>query len=87
MKRYIFVTPEGLTYKPNCDGPSPDFINMHIAGFGRNSSVRNALLDLIEMSRNSQESPLEGHFSVRIENDNKKSFWVRCGPARNCLAS
>jgi hypothetical protein len=77
MKKYIFVTPEELTCKPNFDSPEPDFVDMQIIGFGRDSLVQDALKDLIEMDSNQTENKINKHFSLRMENDKKNYFWLK----------
>jgi hypothetical protein len=77
MKKYIFITPEGLAYKPSCDSPEPDFQDIQIFTYGQNSSVQEAIEDLIELNENAMGTQSDRPFSLRIEKDNKKSFWVR----------
>ena len=87
MKKYIFITPEGLTYKPNCDSPDPDFPGMQIIGDGHGSTLDEALKDLMEMSENLFENHSAQNFSLRLENDNKKYFWPREHKSKVPLAS
>jgi|WetSurMetagenome_2_1015567.scaffolds.fasta_scaffold450762_1 hypothetical protein len=77
MKKYLFVTPEGLTCKPNFDSPEPDFVDMQIIGFNHDSLVQDALKDLIEMHGNQTENKINKHFSLRLENDKKNYFWLK----------
>ncbi len=77
MKKYIFVTPEGLTYKPNCDSPEPDFQDIQIIDYGHNVSVDDALRDLVEINGNLAEHKPATAFSVRVETTNKNSVWLR----------
>ncbi|MBN1189789.1 MAG: hypothetical protein JXA46_08555 [Dehalococcoidales bacterium] len=72
MKNYIFVTPEGLTCKPNIDRPEPEFVDMQIMGFGRDTIVQDALKDLIEMHSYQPENKINALFTLRQENDSKK---------------
>jgi hypothetical protein len=75
MKKYIFITPEGLTYKPNCDSPEPDFPDMQIIGYGTSTTIEDALKDLMEMSGNLFENNSAQNFSLRFEGDNKRHLW------------
>ena len=77
MKKYIFITPEGLTYKPNCDSPEPDFPDMQIIGYGHSATVDDALKDLMEINGNLFENKPEQTFSIRLETNNKNSLWLR----------
>jgi hypothetical protein len=76
MKKFIFVTPEGLTFKPNCDRPEPDYLDIHIYGLDEEHSVQDAIQDLMELGTNATNQ-LDQPFSVRIENNNRKNLWVR----------
>jgi hypothetical protein len=77
VRKFIFVTPEGLTFKPNCDSPEPDYLDIHIYGIDEDSSVQDAIQDLIELSEHATEDQPNHPFSVRIENNNRKNLWVR----------
>ncbi len=77
MKKYIFITPEGLTYKPNCDSPDPDFLDMQVIGFGGGSTIEEALNDLMELSESGIQNKTERNISLRIENNHNRSLWIR----------
>ncbi len=77
MKKFIFVTPEGLTFKPNCDSPEPDYLDIHIYGFDEDSSVQDAIQDLMELGESATGNRPDQPFSVRIENNSRKNLWVR----------
>ncbi len=87
MKKYIFVTPEGLTYKPNCDSPEPDFQDIQIIDYSHNVSVDDALKDLMEINGNLVENKPSTAFSVRLETKNKNSVWLRERKTPACIAS
>jgi hypothetical protein len=87
MKKFIFVTPEGLTYKPNCDSPEPDFPDIQIIDYGHNVSVDDALKDLMEINGNLVENKPAPAFSVRLETNNKNSVWLRERKTRAFIAS
>jgi hypothetical protein len=76
MKKFIFVTPEGLSFKPNCDSPEPDYLDIHIYGFDQDSSVYNAIQDLMELSDNTNGDQPDLPFSVRVENNSRKNLWI-----------
>jgi C4-type Zn-finger protein len=87
MKKYIFITPEGLTFKPNFDRPEPDRLDLHIFGFNQDISVENAIQELIELNENASREEFERPFTLRIENDKQKSFWVREKKNKTSMAS
>jgi hypothetical protein len=87
MKKYIFVTPEDLTCKPNNDSPEPDFVDMQIIGFGHDSLVQDALRDLIEMHGNQAENNVNTHFAIRLDNDKKNRFWLKSPRSKTMTAS
>jgi hypothetical protein len=77
MKKYIFVTPEGLTYKPNCDSPEPDFPDVQIIDYSHNATVDDALKDLMEINGNLFENKSAQNFTIRLETNHKNSLWLR----------
>ncbi len=87
MKKYIFITPEGLTYKPNYDSPEPDFPDMQIIGYGHSATVDDALKDLMEINGNLFENKSEQLFSIRLETKNKNSLWLREHKVKTHIAS
>jgi hypothetical protein len=87
MKKYIFITPEGLTYKPNSDSPNPDFVNLQIFDFYRGSSVQDTLSDLIEFNVNPVENRADGPYSLRIESNNRRNLWLREHRSKIAIAS
>jgi hypothetical protein len=87
MRKYIFITPEGLTFKPNCDSPDPDFLDMQIVGFGQGSTLEEGLNGLIELNEGALESKSEWNFSLRIENRKSQSLWLRDHKTKIPIAS
>jgi hypothetical protein len=73
LNKYIFITPEGLTCKPNIDRPEPEFVDMQIIGFGPDSMVQDALKDLIEVHSHQPENTISANFAFRLESD-KNSY-------------
>ncbi len=86
MKKYIFITPEGLSFKPNMDSPEPDYMDLQIFDFNHDASIQDAIQDLIELNQNAKGSQPEGPFALRIENNRRKSFWLR-EKKNSCTAS
>jgi hypothetical protein len=77
VRKFIFITPEGLTHKPNCDSPDPDFQDIQIIGFGGGSTVEEALNDLMELNEGTFESKSERNIALRIEDNKYRSLWAR----------
>ena len=77
MKKFIFVTPEGLTFKPNCDSPEPDYLDIHVYGFDEDASVQDTIQDLMELGKNTAGNQPDKPFTIRIENNSRKNLWVR----------
>jgi hypothetical protein len=77
MKKYIFITPEGLSFKPSSDSPEPDQMDMQILSFGQEHTLEDTLNDLIEFNGNAVENRHQGSFSIRIERNNHKNLWLR----------
>lgn len=86
MKKYIFITPEGLTYKPNYDSPEPDFSDLEIIPYVYNAELGNALNDLIEINENKFENRSVYNFSIGPETLNK-SLWLKDRKTRAVMAS
>ncbi len=87
MKKFIFITPEGLTYKPNCDRPSPDQMDIQIFNFGQKHAFEDTLNDLIELNQNVMGNKLDGPLSIRVEKDNQKNIWLSEHKTKICEAS
>jgi hypothetical protein len=87
MKKFIFITPEGLTYKPNCDHPEPDYMDIQIFSIDKKHTVEDALGDLIEFNQNVIENDPDSPFSVRIEKENRKNIWLSGRKTRTSQAS
>jgi hypothetical protein len=87
MKKFIFVTPEGLTFKPSCDSPSPDQMDMQIVSFDQENALEDTLKDLIELNENVVENKIEGPFAIRVGRDHRKNLWLREKKSKIPLAS
>lgn len=87
MKKYIFVTPEGLTFKPSYDSPEPDYLDLQIFGFGQSNTVQDAIEDLIELQENDGKGNSQQPFTLRVENNCRKNFWVKEKRDKTSMAS
>jgi hypothetical protein len=86
MKKYIFVTPDGLSFKPSCDSPAPEFLDIEILGHGPETSIQDAISDLIELNESARLGNLNKPFTGRIENKSNRSFWLRDNRSKICQA-
>jgi len=48
MKKYIFITEEGITYQPNSLSPEPDIENCQVIGFAKGRDEKEAFINLIK---------------------------------------
>lgn len=87
MKKFFFITPEGLSFKPNMDSPEPDALELEIFGFNKNITFHDAIQNLIELNENPDSNRFIRPFSLRIENDNRKNIWMREKRYKNSMAS
>ena len=87
MEKYIFVTPEVLTYKPNYDSPEPDFPDLQVIGFNHDASVDDALKDLIAINGNLFENKATHNFYIGLETGNNNSLWLKERKTRVFIAS
>lgn len=87
MKKYIFVTPEGLTYKPNYDRPEPEFPDVEIIAYSHSAAVNDSLKDLMGINGTLFENKPERTFSIRLETNNKNSLWLREHKLKTSMAS
>ena len=86
MEKHVFITPAGLTYKPNCDSPEPEHIDIQIFGCEQDESVQDTIDDLIELNREDAENHLDQPFSVDIKKRHGKNFGVKGKNSRGDVA-
>jgi hypothetical protein len=73
MKKYMFITPETISYKPSFDSPEPDFGVMQFI-FEENHTVEDALNDLIELNEHMVEEKPGETFPLDLKNDARRLF-------------
>ena len=76
MDNHVFITPAGLTHKPNCDSPEPEHIDIQILSYEQDESIQDTIDDLIELNRETEED-LDRPFSVNMKNRQGKNLWVK----------
>jgi hypothetical protein len=62
MRKYFFITPEGLSFKPSMDSPEPDSIDLEIFRFNRSITVQDTVQDLMKLNYNFDDSHTKCHF-------------------------
>jgi predicted nucleotidyltransferase len=85
MDNHVFITPAGLTYKPNCDSPEPEHIDIQIFSYEQDESIQDTINDLMELNQDSGED-LDRPFSLGINNRHDKNFWVKRKNSRGDVA-
>lgn len=86
MEEHIFVTPEGLNFKPSNDSPNPDFMDVQSMIFNPDATVQESIKELIELNANiAQNSTVQNlPFSINIEQ--RRIRWPK-GTKQPILAS
>ncbi|GEM_PF-2779719 len=87
MEEHIFVTPEGLNFKPSNDSPNPDYVDFHSVIFNPTATVQDTLKELMELNANIvQNSTMQNMpFSLNIESQ-RRIRWPK-GAKQPILAS
>ena len=67
MRRYFFITPEGLTNKHIMDRPEPDFIEMQLFGYTPNQDIHDTINVLMELNDNIVHDCPEKVFSLELK--------------------
>jgi hypothetical protein len=87
MEEHIFITPEGLNFKPSSDSPDPDFMDFHSLNFNPDGTVQDTIKELMELNANiTQKSTIQNlPFSINIE-PHRRIHWPN-GTRQPILAS
>jgi len=87
MEEHIFVTPEGLNFKPSNDSPNPDYVDFHSVIFSPDATVNDTIKELMELNTNIiQNSTMQNlPFSINIE-PQRRIRWTK-GAKHPILAS
>jgi hypothetical protein len=87
MEDHIFVTPEGLNFKPSIDSPNPDFLDFHFINFNPDATVQDTLKELMELNTHiAQNSTTQNlPFSINIE-PHRRIAWPK-GARQPIMAS
>jgi hypothetical protein len=87
MEEHIFVTPEGLSFKPCSDSPDPDFMDFHFMNFNPDATVQDTIKGLMELNAHiAHNSTMQNlPFSINIE-PQRRIRWPK-GAKQPILAS
>ncbi len=77
MPKYIFVTPERLTFKPFCDSPLPDAIDMEVITSIQDLTEEDALKDILELEEPEAEQKFQETYSLDLKNESRKFFQLK----------
>ncbi len=87
LKRYFFITPEGLNFQPQNDCSVPDFIDLRVSRFGQYQTLQDALNDLMELNENTDDDDLHQTLPLDLHNINSKLFMLKDYKEKIPLAS
>jgi hypothetical protein len=87
MEEHIFITPDGLNFKPSCDSPNPDYPDFPLISFNPDATVQDTLKELMELNAHiAQNSTIQNlPFSINIE-PQRRMRWPK-GVKQPILAS
>jgi hypothetical protein len=87
LDKYIFISPDTLTYQPNTDSPEPDFEEMRIMGFGPGQTIEDALKDILELNEDMEATRPDLTFHLDFRNEHRKYFRLKEYKATTRIAS
>ena len=61
-------------FKPYCDSPLPDAIDMEVITSGQELTEEYALKDILELEESAAEQKLQETYSLDLKNENRKFF-------------
>ncbi len=77
MRKYIFLTTEGITFQPNSTSSEPDIENMQVIGFAQGDTVRDAFSKLLELNEYLADTNFDEIFAVQLAGDHRQYFSLR----------
>jgi len=77
MRKYIFLTTEGLTYQPNSASPEPDIENMQVIGFAQGDTVQEASRNLLDLNEYLADTNFDEIFAIELANDHREYFSLK----------
>ena len=84
MKKYIFVTEEGITYQPESKSDMPDIENLQVVGFGRGESPEDAARNMLNESEYLKETNFDEIIGIELKSDKRTWHYLKdCGKRQN----
>jgi hypothetical protein len=77
LDKYIFISPETMTYQPNTDSPEPDFDGMRLMGFDTGQTLEDALKDILELNEDMEAKRPGQTFHLDYKNEHRKYFRLK----------
>ena len=76
MKKFIFISTEGITYQPDSVSPEPDIENMQVMGFGEGDTPQDAFSNFLGLHEYLLKTTFDEIIAVELKNRNRKYFYL-----------
>ncbi|MFH1783468.1 MAG: hypothetical protein ABH868_01015 [bacterium] len=73
IRRYIFLSTEGVTFQPNSESIEPDIENIQVVGFANGENSKEAFQNLIKENSYLLETTFDEIFSYELSEDYEKT--------------
>ncbi|MBU1179120.1 hypothetical protein KKB69_02185 [Patescibacteria group bacterium] len=84
VKKYIFVTAEGITYQPDSESDMPDIENLQVVGFGRGDFPEDAARNMLNESEYLKETNFNEIIGIELKSDKRTWHYLKdFGKRRN----
>lgn len=77
VKKYIFVTAEGITYQPDSQSVMPDIENLQVVGFGSGDSPKDAAKNMLEENGYLKEAHFNEIIGIELKSDKRTWHYLR----------
>ena len=77
MKKYIFITAEGITYQPDTESVMPDIENLQVVGFGRGESPEEAARNMLDQNGYLKETRFNEIIGIELKSDKRTWHYLR----------
>ena len=76
MKKYIFITAEGMTYQPKTKSEMPDIENLQVIGFGEGNSPDDAAKNMLKESEYLKETNFDEIIGIELKSDKQTYHYL-----------
>ena len=87
MEDHIFVTPEGLSFKPSIDSPNPDFVDFHSVIFNPGATIQDTIKELIEINAHIEQNSTGQNLPFSLNSETQRRIRWPKGTKQPILAS